>query len=185
MMSTKCQYRPTISTGVWYSGLKRPRSAITAMVSEDRDPDDHVQGVQARSSRSRARRRSARACPRRLRGGPRGVEALPGQEAAGVGAVAEAGSDLLVVLEVLHPEEDASPRRIVARMNPATCLRLPTAAEYTARAMVRLDAISTRVLAKPILQLRWWLPAEKAAGTRTGRSRTRRRGRRRRGSPGR
>jgi hypothetical protein len=30
--------------------------------------------------------------------------------------------------------------------------------------MVRLEPISTRVLAKPIFQLRWWLPAEKAAG---------------------
>ena len=42
--------------------------------------------------------------------------------------------------------------------------RRPIAAEYTAIAIVKLEPMRTSVFAKPILQLRWWLPAEKAAG---------------------
>ncbi len=42
----------------------------------------------------------------------------------------------------------------------------PIAAEWTAIAMVKLEPMSTSVLAKPIFQLRWWLPAENAAGYR-------------------
>ena len=43
-------------------------------------------------------------------------------------------------------------------------LRWPTAAECTAIAIVSEEPISTSVLAKPIFQLRWWLPSENASG---------------------
>ena len=38
------------------------------------------------------------------------------------------------------------------------------AAEWTPIAIVRLEAISTRVLRNPICHARWWLPALKASG---------------------
>ena len=46
-MSTKCQYRPPISTGVLYSGVKcpLPGNAYRSQVKRA-DADDHVQGVQ-------------------------------------------------------------------------------------------------------------------------------------------
>ena len=46
-MSTKCQYKPIISTGVYHSALKRLREAITIKRGEQSHANDHVQSVQS------------------------------------------------------------------------------------------------------------------------------------------
>ena len=44
-ISTKCQYRPIISTGVYQSALKRLRAAITISVVSRPRPDNHMERV--------------------------------------------------------------------------------------------------------------------------------------------
>ena len=46
-MSTKCQYRPDSSTGVYHSGENRFLCAIQVMTPRSDAPDDHVQRVEA------------------------------------------------------------------------------------------------------------------------------------------
>ena len=46
-MSTKCQYRPPISTGVWYSGVKQTLPGCEQKPGKNTEPNDHVQRVQS------------------------------------------------------------------------------------------------------------------------------------------
>ncbi len=75
---------------------------------DDRHADDHVERVEAGHPEVEREvdLRVAALGALQVEGG--GVEALAGDEAPGVRPVAEAGADLVAVLEVLHPEEDAA-----------------------------------------------------------------------------
>ena len=75
------------------------------MCAENHDADDHVKSVEA--GHHEVEREEDLRVPAlgALEVDGLGVEALAGHEAARVGPVAEAGPDLLRVLEVLDPEE--------------------------------------------------------------------------------
>ena len=45
-MSTKCQYRPLISTGVYHSGENRPLWAIQAITLSRTEANHHVRRVE-------------------------------------------------------------------------------------------------------------------------------------------